>query len=96
MKRFFQTVTISPEALSQEVGGETVILDLRSESYFGLDEIGTHIWQLLQEQKSLQLIFDQMLSEYDVNEDQLENDINALLDEFLQAELITIEDQHAR
>jgi hypothetical protein len=38
-----KNITISDKALSQEVNGETVILDLDSESYFGLDEVGTHI-----------------------------------------------------
>ena len=39
-----QTVTLSPEVISQEVSGETVLLDLESENYFGLDEVGTRIW----------------------------------------------------
>ena len=33
-----QTITLSPEVISQEVSGETVLLDLQSEHYFGLDE----------------------------------------------------------
>jgi hypothetical protein len=37
--------SISSEVLSQEVNGETVLLDLEGESYFGLSEVGTHIWQ---------------------------------------------------
>ena len=39
---------ISDEVLSQEINGETVLLDLESESYFGLNEIGTRIWQVLE------------------------------------------------
>ena len=38
-----QTIEISSEVLTQEVGGETVILDLKTESYFGLNEVGTRI-----------------------------------------------------
>ena len=41
--------TISDEVLSQEVNGETELLDLESESYFGLNQVGTGIWQLLQD-----------------------------------------------
>ena len=47
----FQTTDrfhISEEVLSQEVNGETVLLDLEGEAYFGLNEVGTRIWQLLQ------------------------------------------------
>lgn len=36
-------VTISAEVLFQEVGGEAVLLDLKSASCFGLDDVGTRI-----------------------------------------------------
>ena len=51
--RLADQITVSPEVLFQEVGGEAVLLDLASESYFGLDDVGMRIWQLLQEQGSL-------------------------------------------
>ena len=35
--------------LAQELAGETVLLDLASENYFGLDAVGTRVWQLLNE-----------------------------------------------
>ena len=40
-----QTIAHSPNVISQEVSGETVLLDLDSEHYFGLDSVGTRIWQ---------------------------------------------------
>jgi len=80
-------ITISEEALSQEVNGETVILDLKSESYFGLDEVGTRIWQLLQEEKDLQKVFDALLQEYDVEAEQLEQDLIELVDKLIEAGL---------
>lgn len=48
-----QKAIISPEVLFQEVSGEIVLLDLASESYFGLDEIGARIWALLNEEKTV-------------------------------------------
>ncbi len=82
-------ISISSEVLAQEVDGETVLLDLQSESYFGLDEVGTRIWQLLQEHSELQKVFGILLEEYDVDEKQLENDLHELLDKLLDAKLIT-------
>ena len=83
-------ITISSEVLAQEVDGETVLLDLQSECYFGLDEVGTRIWQLLQEQGELQKVFDTMLEEYDVDAKQLENDLNELLEKLLDEGLIVV------
>jgi hypothetical protein len=85
------TFSVSQEVLSQEVSGETVLLDMQSESYFGLDAVGTRIWQLLQENNHLQQVFDTMLEEYDVDKKQLETDLNELLDKLMDEELITIE-----
>ncbi len=41
---------ISPDVLFRELAGEAVLLDLKSQRYFGLGEVGTRIWQLLDEQ----------------------------------------------
>jgi hypothetical protein len=85
-----QTIDISSEVLTQEVGGETVILDLKSETYFGLDEVGTRIWQLLVEQEDMQTITATMMNEYDVEEDQVEKDIQNLLVKLDEAGLINL------
>jgi len=83
-------ITISSEVLAQEVDGETVLLDLQSENYFGLDAVGTRIWQLLQEHKQPQKVFDTLLEEYEVDAKQLEQDLQVLLDKLIDAELITV------
>jgi len=85
-----QKVSISPEVLSQEVDGETVLLDLQSESYFGLDEVGTRIWQLLSDGSSLQAVFDILLEEYEVDEKQLEQDMQGHVAQLVEAGLISL------
>ena len=86
-----QTVTLSPEVISQEVSGETVLLDLDSENYFGLDEVGTRIWQLIKETNDLQAIYSTLLEEYDVSEDRLQQDLDTLLAEVTGLGLVTLE-----
>lgn len=85
-----RAINISSEILTQEVSGETVILDLKNESYFGLDEVGTRIWKLLQQGKDIQSITKTMLDEYDVEEKQLGKDIQALLSQLNEAGIITL------
>ncbi len=86
-----QTITIAPDVISQEVSGETVILDLNSEHYFGLDEVGTRIWQLIEEKGELQAVFDQMLAEYEVEEAQLLEDLGALVRQVADIGLVTLQ-----
>ena len=86
-----QKVTISSEVLSQEVDGETVLLDLKSESYFGLDEVGTRIWQLLNDGSNLQAVFDTLLGEYDVEEQQLGKDLQDHIAQLVEAGIISLD-----
>lgn len=88
-----QRITPSPDVISQEVSGETVLLDLQSENYFGLDEVGTRIWQLIKETGDLEAIYQTLLSEYDVSEQRLQQDLETLLGEVAALGLITLEQQ---
>jgi hypothetical protein len=80
---------ISNEVLSQEVNGETVLLDLDGESYFGLNEVGTRIWQLIQSEQTVDETLRTLSDEYDVSRGQLENDVSELLDKLTDAGLVT-------
>lgn len=88
---FTQKARTSLDAIAQEVNGETVILDLKSEQYFSLDLVGTRVWQLLQETTSLRQVFDQLITEYEVAPEQLEEDLAALIDSLVQEGLIALE-----
>lgn len=85
------TVSISDEVLSQEVRGETVLLDLSSEQYFGLDKVGTRIWHLLREGRTLGDALETMLAEYEVDRKQIEADLDELLGDLIDAGLVSLE-----
>ncbi len=86
-----QKIIISTDVLNQEVSGETVLLDLKSETYFGLDATGTRIWQLIREKGDVQSVFDTMLVEFDVDEAQLRKDFSALLAQLSEAGLVSMD-----
>jgi hypothetical protein len=83
-----QVFKASSDVLFQEVGGETVLLDLASEQYFGLDKVGTRIWQLLNEGLGPEEMVDTLLDEYEVERERLEADVRELLGSLLEAGLI--------
>jgi len=86
-----QTIALSPDVISQEVSGETVLLDLESENYFGLDEVGTRIWQLIKETNDLNTIYNTLLKEYEVSGERLQQDLTTLLTEIEGLGLIVLE-----
>jgi len=81
-------IRIAPDVLDQEVQGESVLLHLGSESYFGLNPLGTLVWQRLQAGMTLRRIHGLLLDEYAVEADQIEHDLLALVEDLRQAGLI--------
>ncbi len=81
---------ISEHVLVQQLGDETVILDLNSETYFGLDAVGTRTWQLLGEGKTLAEICVVLMGEYDVSRETVERDMAALTDKLLSHKLMAV------
>ena len=80
--------SIPEDVLFQDVNDEVVLLDLASEHYFGLDEVGARIWMLLKEQKAAGQIVEELLQEYEVDRADLESDVHELLAQLLEAGLI--------
>ena len=75
------SVAISEDVVFRDIAGETVLLDLSSGTYFGLNETGARIWNLLQHGGSLRQVFDVALPEYDVLPHDLERDLLGLVRE---------------
>lgn len=85
---FSQSLAPSGEVLHQELEGETVLLDLKSERYFGLDETGTRVWTLLIELKRPEAVIERMIQEFEVDEDRLRADVADLLTRLMDGGLI--------
>jgi hypothetical protein len=83
---------VSPDALMQKVGEESVILDLRGGTYFGLDPIGTCVWEALAAGSSLDALVDMLANEYEVAIDTLRDDIEKLLAELRANGLVAAEE----
>jgi len=70
-----QKVIFAESVFAQLVDDEMVLLDMESENYFGLDEVGTSIWNAMQENETLEEVFTVLLEQYDVGEEMLKNDL---------------------
>ena len=83
-------ITISDGVLHQQLDAETVLLQLNTETYFGLDEVGTRVWQLLSEHRTVDPILAALVAEYEVDEGTLRDDVRRLLGELAAAGLIHV------
>ncbi|MGH8123714.1 MAG: PqqD family protein [Rudaea sp.] len=83
-------VSIPAQVMARDVGGETVILNLESGIYFGLDAVGARIWQLLSEHKTLAEVRDSIVETYDVSSGDAERDLLSLFEQLQSQKLVEI------
>ena len=86
-----ETIVVAKEQVSCNLDGEFVILHLRAGVYFGLNEVASRIWTLVQEPRTIQQIKAAVLAEYDVDPERCERDVLTLLHELATRELIKVQ-----
>jgi hypothetical protein len=92
-KRDISTASIvvaTNDQVSSDLGGETVLLSMQSAMYYGLDEVGTRIWELVREPIRVSEICDAIEREYDVERERCETDVLGLLRELATKGLIEV------
>jgi hypothetical protein len=82
-------IFVKPDnVVSQDVGDETIILDLKGGLYFGLDAVGSRIWCLLINGTPLPAITEMLLEEYEVDRKTVDADVDLLTQELVQKGLL--------
>ena len=80
---------VHPSVICRELSGETVLLNLESGVYYGLDAVGTRVWQLLMQGYTIASVRDTMIEEYDVAPDVLNADVMRLVGELRDRGIVT-------
>ena len=83
-------VVVSRDQVSCDLAGEEVILNLNSGMYYGLDGVGFRIWSLIQQPASIAKIRDSLMAEYEVEADQCERELIALIQKLAGHGLIEV------
>ena len=84
-------IQIPEDIYTQEIDDETILLDIQSGKYFGLDPVGTRMWQLLRQHGALRPVYEIVLSEYEVAPERLETDLLALTETMIEKGLAKIQ-----
>lgn len=81
----------SPDQISCDIGDEAVLLQLPRGQYYGLNTIGAQVWKRLQSGPSSVAALQNWIAEkYDVQRDECERDLDALLCSMVDAGLIEL------
>ncbi len=84
-------VTFPATVLHHRLEDETVLLHSTAAHYYGLDEVGTRVWELLQQNGEIDAVVSVLLEEYDIDEATLRGDVDRLVSELAAAGLIILD-----
>lgn len=83
-------ITIPSSVFFTEQNGDGVLLDIKKGLYYGLNEIGTTIWQMLKKDVELEGIILTIAREYDAPLELIQLDVKVIIDELYKLKLIEI------
>lgn len=83
-------IEIPEGVLVRELQGEAVLLDLDSECYFGLDEVGTRMWRALSGTLDIAQACESLLAEFDVEPGRLRTDLDEFVEQLAEAGLVRV------
>jgi len=82
----------SPDVVSRRIGDEFVLMDLELGTYFGLNQVGSRVWELTGERpQSLSALRDRIVEEFDVADEVAEQDLVKLLGQLASRGLLIAE-----
>ena len=90
---FQQRVKIAPDVMVRAFNNEAILLNLKTETYFELDDIGVSMWQHLTDSRTIQAAYEALLDEYEVEPARLKADMIDLLNKLLDNGLIALADE---
>ena len=87
---FSDRVKIPDDVLISKLQEESVILNLDSERYYGLDDVGTRFLSVLTTSESIEAAYQRLVSEYDVDRQLLRQDLLELIENLVDKGIISI------
>jgi hypothetical protein len=74
--------------LTSQIDDEKVVLQTKTETYYGVEGVGARVWELLQRPRSVAEIQSVLLDEYDVDPDRCRRDVEAFVSDLFEKDLI--------
>ena len=80
----------SDRAMARTVDDQIVILDIASGQYFGINDVGALVWDLLEYDTTSDALVKAVLADFDVDQAQAKDDIDALIAQLTEAGLVEL------
>jgi len=90
MVEFADRAVVPAHVLVRQLDGEAVLLNLETERYFGLDTMGTRMWELLTVSQNIDAAYQQLLTEFEVEPQVLRTNLNELVGRLVENGLLQL------
>ncbi len=87
---FTSRVCVPPNVVVRKLEDESVLLNLDSEQYYGLDEVGTRMLDILCDSQTMEVAYCRLVDEYDVDPETLRDDLRGLADTLMTRGLLQV------
>jgi hypothetical protein len=78
------------EVFASEIDDEVVMMHVDTGKYYGMDTVGSRIWELIAEEIQVKEVIGKLMEEYDVEEEQCKKDVLEFLNELYENKLVEV------
>ena len=83
-------ITRDNSPIAADMDGEIVMLSMQTNNYYGLGEVGSRLWALLETPQTPSQLCARLTTEYDISQNDCIDDIQPFLHQLLQEKLIKL------
>ncbi|MDU4892509.1 MAG: lasso peptide biosynthesis PqqD family chaperone [Clostridium sp.] len=83
-------ISRNPEIDATDLDGEVVMMNMEKGQYFMMNEVGSRIWEIIEEPMKISELIDALLGEFEVERDECENTVMEFLNDLSYGDLIKV------
>lgn len=84
------TILRNPDIDATDLDGEVVMMNMEKGQYFMMNEVGSRIWEIIEEPVNVTSVIDTLLGEFEVNKEECEETVIDFLNKLRYADLIKV------
>ena len=89
-------VSMSPHQVYTTLGSEAVVLELQASNYFGMNDVGTAVWNFLQQPREVSDVIEHIVNHYEGSIEQAEVEILNFLQNLVNKGLVVVDHKSAQ
>ncbi|MEG2017876.1 MAG: lasso peptide biosynthesis PqqD family chaperone [Clostridium sp.] len=83
-------ISRNPEIDATDLDGEVVMMNMEKGQYFMMNEVGSRIWELIEEPIKVDAVVNKLLQEFEVEKEECEKTVIEFINELTYADLIQV------